>query len=354
MEVLTADGLLLGPRGRGLCLAVAQRLSERVGSACQRSAETADPSILVRALQMVDPTPVSAWRDPLVFVEPMNLSVENAWYTEPPNEEDVLAADPDVVAALRPIAEAIASCPAAGWWSTPLDQDALRYTSRYGDDDPPYPPPLTGASGRLRHWCLKTVEEERSAAAEVPSDPSANYSGSWWSVPWGIPMVTTTRPLPGLGSVVLVWEEDTFDQDCAAIWPLATTRIPRVWEIDGPGAWTRLVDRYPLVVTHARRHDWYRTTGRAGIWRIPDWYAVSADWDAVHLSVAGYLTTATRTVPLADGEAATVLAGCDPDQTWWLNDILSAPTAPAQWWRSRSPGSYDPTALMHDWYHTPQ
>ncbi len=104
-----------------------------------------------------------------------------------------------------------------------------------------------------------------------------------------------------------------------------------MWEIDGPHAWTRLVDRYPLDVTNARRHDWYRTTGRAGIWRIPDWVAVAAEWDAVHLSVAGYLTTATRALTLADKHAATMLAGWDPDQTWWLTDILAATPRPEMW-----------------------
>jgi hypothetical protein len=50
---------------------------------------------------------VSAWRDQLAFLEPMDLSVSNAMYWQPPHEEDVVAADPGVVAALRPIADAV-------------------------------------------------------------------------------------------------------------------------------------------------------------------------------------------------------------------------------------------------------
>jgi len=42
----------------------------------------------------------------------------------------------------------------------------------------------------------------------------------------------------------------------------------------------------------SRRHDWWRVTGSAGAWMIPDWVAVAADYDAVHLTVGGYLTTA--------------------------------------------------------------
>ena len=51
---------------------------------------------------------------------------------------------------------------------------------------------------------------------------------------------------------------------------------------------------------------------------LPDWRGIADDWNAVHLSVAGYLTTATRMLPLADPASATVLAGCNPHQMWWL------------------------------------
>jgi hypothetical protein len=46
-------------------------------------------------------------------------------------------------------------------------------------------------------------------------------------------VVTTTRPLPGIGSIELAWEEDSFGPRSASVWPLMATRVPRVWEIDG-------------------------------------------------------------------------------------------------------------------------
>ncbi len=98
-------------------------------------------------------------------------------------------------------------------------------------------------------------------------------------------------------------------------------------------AWTLLVQQYPLEVTDGRRHDWYRTTGRVERWFIPDWEAVAADWDAVHLTVAGYLTSATRALPIADDGKWTVLAGWNPDQTWWLTDILETSAAAPELWR---------------------
>jgi hypothetical protein len=72
------------------------------------------------------------------------------------------------------------------------------------------------------------------------------------------------------------------------------------------------VGRYPLDVSKSRRRDWWRATGRAGRWLIPDYAAVAADWDAVHVSVSGYLTTAGIAIP-AGSDAYTMLAGWDPD-----------------------------------------
>ena len=157
------------------------------------------------------------------------------------------------------------------------------------------------------------------------------------------------RPACGrLGSIELAWEEDSPGQRDAVIWPLTTTRTPRVWEIDRPEAWIRLVSRYPLDVTNARRHDWYKTTGRVGSWRIPDWRAVAEEWDAVHLSVAGYLTTATRALPLGDGDSATVLAGFSPDQTWWLTDVLATMASHPESWHCTD----DPNGPDHVWRRT--
>lgn len=313
---------------------IAHLLNEDVWSAWLHAAwNLGDPGgyveVLLAALAEVDAAPVRAWRDPLAFVEPMAESVSSAMYWQPPHDQDVVLTDSRIAAVLRPVAEVVAEAPATDWWTTPVDLSALRYTSLF-DNEAPSPPVLEGARGRLNGWRERRTREE-SDAADRPADPAAPLSAFWWCTPVEEPLVTTTRPLPGLGSVELVWEEDDFGLSDAEIWPLAPTRAPRVWEIDGPESWTRLVDRYPLEMTNARRHDWYRVTGRVGRWCIPDWNAVAADWDAVHLTVAGYLTTATRACILADGESATVLGGWNPDQTWWLTDVLAEASGPQRW-----------------------
>lgn len=337
MSALTAHDLLAGPRGRVLCVAVARRLHEAVWPAWMQAAwHPADESRredLIRALEAVDAEPVRARGDQGMLVDAVNETVGHAMYWQPPHGEEAVTAHSAVTAALRPIAAAVAAAPAAAWWSSPVDLSRLRYTAWFDRSDQATATalPATGARERLNRWREQTLADERDAARNRPADPSAPFTGRWWSTPAMASLVTTARPLPGLGSVELVWQEDSLGPRDASIWTLTPTQTPRVWEIDGPEAWVRLVDRYPLDVTNARRHDWYRTTGRAGAWRIPDWATVAADWDAVHLSVGGYLATATRPLTVADGEAATVLAGWNPDQAWWLTDILTANSVPETW-----------------------
>jgi hypothetical protein len=71
MAGLTADDLLIGPRGRGVCLAVAHWLHAQVWSVGQASDE-AGRAAFIRALEAIEATPESAWSDPLAFLEPID------------------------------------------------------------------------------------------------------------------------------------------------------------------------------------------------------------------------------------------------------------------------------------------
>jgi hypothetical protein len=100
----------------------------------------------------------------------------------------------------------------------------------------------------------------------------------------------------------------------------------RVMEIHTPEDWVRLVTTYPFEVSASRRQDWWRATGAREPLYLPDFQAIARDWDGIHVSTRGYLTTATRALPALGG--CTVLAGWNPDQTWWLADCLQ-PAGPA-------------------------
>ncbi|MFK5098280.1 hypothetical protein, partial [Klebsiella pneumoniae] len=65
------------------------------------------------------------------------------------------------------------------------------------------------------------------------------------------------------------------------------------------------------------------STGRDGVWVIPDWAAVAREAVGVHLTVAGYLMSAGRVIDLGGGAASTV-AGWVPDETFWFRDLVEA------------------------------
>jgi hypothetical protein len=204
---------------------------------------------------------------------------------------------------------------------------------QWTDERKLHPPSLTGAAEKLARWKASTLADERQAA-DRPRDPAAPWSGRWWSTPSLSDLVTTTRSISGLGAVKLVLVEDGIGWKHAKVWPLAPASGSRLYELAEPTAWTGLVARYPLDVSLAKRHDWWRTTGVDGSWLMPDWSAVAADYDGVHLTVSGYLTTAGRY--LGVGQSGTVLAGWNPDETYWLNDVLRPGAVPSEWHSNES------------------
>ena len=64
---------------------------------------------------------------------------------------------------------------------------------------------------------------------------------------------------------------------------------------------------------------------------------VAQNFDAVHLTVAGYLSTAGLAVPV-ENDQMTVLAGWDPDQTFWLTDVEQAESAVQAWGYDQNEG----------------
>ena len=94
--------------------------------------------------------------------------------------------------------------------------------------------------------------------------------------------------------------------------------------------WIRLCREHGLEVSAQKRHDWYLATGRDGAWKIPDWLAVARDYDGVHLGIGAYLALAGQCLEI-DEKYASVIAGWDPDQTFWFTGELRC-YGPAQEW----------------------
>ena len=106
----------------------------------------------------------------------------------------------------------------------------------------------------------------------------------------------------------------------------------RVLELTRPEDVVALVEAFPLEVTASRQRDWSETTGRSGRWLVPDHRAVADVYDGVHLTVLGWAASAGRALPVGDG-TATVLAGWDPDATYWLTDAVTVRGPGVRWRR---------------------
>ncbi|MCA0145537.1 hypothetical protein [Blastococcus sp. LR1] len=96
-------------------------------------------------------------------------------------------------------------------------------------------------------------------------DPRANWGGPWWSLPH-LSGLVVTGPLPE----ALSWVEDGFGWESGRSWPAEPPPGARVLEVTDPAGWVDLVERFPLVVTASRRHEWWRVTGWNRGWAIPD------------------------------------------------------------------------------------
>lgn len=336
-----AEALLAGPRGRRLCLDYARSLSSDVHETLFWLAHRADPNpgTLIRFTadgdddsdhEDPDPSPAdlvatltalhSAPASESAVRTALQASVDTAMYWQEPDGTDVIASRPEVIASLRPIAERIAASETARLW------DAARGAEQWAVDwrsptDPAVLP--SNPSVLLATWLDETRADEDRARHERPTDPTARWSGNWWSIP--LTLLTTRGTIADALELV----EDSLGWDEATLIPVRGAG--RTLEIHTPDDWAAMCRTYPLEVTASRRHDWYRVTGRAGRWLIPDWSRVAHEWDAVHLSTLAYLRSATTLIDI-DDEYASVIGGWAPDSTIWLTDVAREWDGPRQHW----------------------
>lgn len=332
--MIQAEELLAGPRGRRLLLELAEHLDEDVRLLAFGLSYELDPGKgQSRVLMRFDDGDGEPEADPpaptvdafvhaladidLARVTPARLdaalgaSVGGAMYWQPPSGEDVLAALPEVVDALRPLASAAAQHP-PDWWSA--DRRVEQWAIEWRDPDDPVPLGRDAAAALLA-WKREAAAQEEWSRREAAEHPDVAWSGTWWSIPTG--MVTTAGLADAATPAGLRYVEDSFGWEVATA--IAVRGAGSTYEIHNAQDWAELCRRFPLEVTASRRRDWYETTGRDGRWVIPDWPRVAGEWDAVHLSARGYLGAATLAIGV-DDERASVIAGWSPDLTVWLTD----------------------------------
>lgn len=274
--------LLTGPRGRRLLLEYA------LASACQFSSDPLAESFPANVLDAAYHLDPDRGAGRVVFG-----SGRQCKPPDPVTADDVAALLTDLVL-VEPteqlLREALAqSVDAARYWQEPEGEDHL-------------------AAAPIMRPQLRRMAEMIVASPHT----------SWWSIP-PAHVPSSTRMLSDGNPAGLWFAEDHPGLEYARTEPFQPPRNARVVEVDSPLVWAELCRRFPVNVTAQKRHDWYRATGRNGRWVIPDWAEVAEHYDGVHLQVVAYLAGAGAPIPV-DGDTATVLAGWNPDETYWFTN----------------------------------
>ena len=231
---------------------------------------------------------------------------------------------------LQPIAEALGSCPAAMDWWEPLDRTNQRWLRCPHRDPLPRGDAVFDAVSLWVEGEVTDQNDQQNLDFYRESLRRGNCSGKWWSAPMGADIVMTSPALSGgLPCLELATMEDPHGSESYEIWSVEVAPTARVYEIDSPASWARLVARAPMDVTVTRDADWSRWTARHGPWLVPDWRSIGEDYDGVHLSVGGYLGTRGDAIEVEGG--FTLLAGWEAGSTLWLRDVLGVAAIAGEW-----------------------
>lgn len=204
-------------------------------------------------------------------------------------------------APLRALVTAVVTDPRNAWWWAPLDRD-----TQLALTEPGVELVVTEPVGPAASW---EVYAQRRAAGGLETSTE---------LPAGA--VPTIRS--GLHAQLAAGGSDWHPE-----YPLRQTRLhvdptARVYEVNSPGVWHRLARAYtdPAASSGSDRN----LADCAGIEHGPGptWSAAAADWDAVHLTFGGFLTSLY--VPVTTGGITTTLWSWDSERTLWLRDVSTA------------------------------
>jgi hypothetical protein len=209
---------------------------------------------------------------------------------------------------LAPLARSVLQHPNSAWWFGPPDLDHQGYISHEIE----IPQPLK--------WTSPGVEPkdfERSSQQPASIQHTSTLFGTdaslFASYEDGVGDNLIHHPLP--------------------CWEFKVLTRPRIFEIHSAEDWHELCVRYP-----AKGHD---QSGHEGGWLVPNWGAVSLEWDGVHLSFGGVLTA--EQVRFESDAGWTCLNFWHAEQTFWLKSIEAEVRILPGRILGKNKGFYDPT-----------
>lgn len=188
---------------------------------------------------------------------------------------------------LLPLARGLLAQPAAAAWFAPLDRRAQHAVSRRDDG-------------------------ETLSMPVSPERPPNGWERYAQKAEWGL---WTSTGLDGEGEMTSFLASVAFGvadlghyfAPPLAAWRLTVIPVARVFEVAGPQDWHRLCARYPADGDDDRL--------------VPDWSAAAEEWDGVHLTLGGLLTSEQVRVESAAGWSEHW--AWDAERTLWLRDVFA-------------------------------
>jgi len=227
--------------------------------------------------------------DPKISLSLAGLSADSVeiWRAD----HDLLAAElPALAREKADQAREFIEHPGTAWWFNDIDLDAQAWLS---------------IEGTLTNFIYGTPPN--TLGWERPANPSRPWE-RYAQKPFGN-QTTSTLYGPHLTSELVGRHDRVGDYMCEfplAWWTMRFLEEVKVFEIHGPADWHDLCVRYPAKGTEDDR-------------LVPNWGAVTEEWDGVHLSIGGLLTTEQNRYESAAGW--TMLDSWHAEQTFWLRAL---------------------------------
>lgn len=209
--------------------------------------------------------------------------------------------------ALKPLARAILEHPGSDWWFAPIDRKSQVWSAR--------------------------AENASAAPTQARFASPTNRRGTWENRPGGGLYTATlfdgeTALFAALASGVSELSVDF--KSPVVCWRLSASESARVYEITSPLDAHELCARYPsrgngrgryLRLFPVKRTEPNADTDERSFLTV-DWEAAAKDWDGVHLTFGGLLTS--DSVRVASSAGWSMLMFWDLEQTLWLRWAFDA------------------------------
>lgn len=219
---------------------------------------------------------------------------------------------------LKNLARTVLEQPGVEWWFEPIARESQMWIS--DSNEPPTAANFESPNLRMTNW------ERRTNKAETALYTCTSLGG-----------VTSFSTVMDMSEVHgPVNDMATYFEFPLRQWRIRVSEDARVYEINGAEDWHRLCTKYPARsardasdpdASDVEGWDVYplrQFGGSSGVdvvtdmgrWLTPNWAAVAADWDGVHLTLGGLL--AAEKVRVASTAGWTMHRFWNIEQTMWL------------------------------------